>query len=155
MERITINSTLNGFILLDEILEAGSESITARKRFTNMPAWLGLESLAQLGALHVRFLSDFERHAFLLAVKRCRVASKDLLNGEFVLHATLTAHSSSAFSYELRAMEASRTGENRIRIEGELLFACVAYDSVFKREILQAHYRQVFSCLKNGSRIGC
>ena len=155
MERIVINSGLNGFILLDEIMETNAESMTAHKRFVDVPVWLGMESLAQLGALHVRFLTGFERHAFLLAVKSCKMISKDLLNGEFHLHARLKAHSLSAFSYELRAVERGPGREDLLRMEGELLFATVEYDTVFKGEILQAHYRKVFSCLKKGSRTGC
>ena len=66
------------------------------------------------------------------------------LDGTYTLSGTLVNRSSSAFSYTLQA---KRGGS--VRIEGEFLFATVDYDKVFKREILQEHYRNVFSCLRN------
>jgi len=142
-------------VLLDEVTEAGTEAMTARKRFMDASACLGVESLAQLGALHVRFLSGFERHACLLTIKRCTIVSKDRLNGPFRLYAALSGHSRSAFSYLLRAVEECPTREDRVRIEGEFLFAAIDYDTDFRKDIIQAHYQRVFSCLKSGSKTGC
>lgn len=155
MERIVVNSELNEFLLLDAVMEAGPESMTGRKRFSNAPLCLGIESLAQLGALHVRFLTEFERHAFLLSVKHCKTDSADLLNGDFLLHATLIAHSRSAYSYTLRALSEDAGEGEPVCLEGEFLFATVEYDAVFKKDSLQTHYQRVFSCLKNASKTGC
>jgi hypothetical protein len=155
MERIVVNSALNGFMLLDEITKAGAESMTARKTFVNAPAYLGVEALAQLGALHVRFLSAFEKHACLLAIKRCTMTSNAFLNGSFRFHGALSGRSSSAFSYALQAVEESSARTETVRIEGEFLFAAIDYDDVFRKDILQAHYQRMFSCLRNGSKTGC
>ncbi len=152
MESIVLNSGLDGFVLLDAITESGSEAITGYKRFTGAPVHLGIESLAQLGALHVRILTDFEKHAFLLSIKRCSMRDGQELNGCLRLSGDLISRSTSAFSYRLRAM--GDGGETVI--EGEFLFAVVDYDdNGFKRDALREHYQRVFSCLKHGSKADC
>ncbi len=150
-EILAVRSGLSGFVLLDEICEAGPEAMTARKRFDNAPLYLGIEALAQLGAFHVRTLVDFEKHAFLLAVRRCSLPAVHWLSGAFRLDARLTSRSSSAFSYDLFA-----AGENGAEMEGEFLFALCEYDSAgLDGNILRAHYKRVFSCLRNGSKTNC
>lgn len=147
MERIVVNSGLDGFILLDAIGEAGPDAITGYKRFRGEPIHLGIESLAQLGAFHIRYLTDFDKHAFLLGIKRCVMPAGEKLNGSFTLSGDLISRSSSAFSYRLRAV---REGETAI--EGEFLFAVIEYDEEgFRRNTLREHYQRVFSCLKRGS----
>jgi len=151
VERIVLNSGLEGFILLDEIQDAGADSITAGKLFDLAPAYLCIEAMAQLGAYHVRYIGNFERHAFLLGVKRCSLPAEDLLSGYFRLHGKLESRSSSAFSYLISA-----TGENGTEMEGEFLFAAVDYDgAALRREILRPHYEKVFACLRSGSKKNC
>jgi len=146
LQRITINTDLNGFLIIDRITHADTQGIGGIKSFTNAPVYLGLESLAQLGAFHVRYLIGFERHAFLLKITQCLMPVQAQLNGTFTLSGRLLNMSSSAFSHKLQAEK----GDNVI-IEGELMFATVDYDQSFKKEALQDHYRNIFSCLKNGS----
>ena len=151
MERIILNLGLEGFVLIDAITDVDSWSITGRKQFLHAPPYFAVESLAQLGAYHVRFLMDFERHAFLLGVKHCDLPSAKELHGTFRITGNLLARGSSAYSCELRA-----TGYDSTEIEGEFLFGVVDYDeSGFKKDILREHYRKVFSCLKNSSRTDC
>ncbi len=142
--RIKINTGLEGFVLIDEITEAGTESIKGIKNFSNSPAYLGIESLAQLGAYHVRFLTRFERHAFLLKITHCRMSAEQVLDGRYLLHGTLMNRSDSAFVYTLETKK-----ESDSLIYGEFLYGTLDYNDNFKKEILQNHYRKVFSCLLN------
>ncbi|MEN6437797.1 MAG: hypothetical protein ABFD97_04385 [Syntrophobacter sp.] len=148
MERIVLRSGLSGFVLLDEISDAGPDSVKGSRRFESAPPWLGIEALAQLGAYHVRFLCGFEKHAFLLGVKRCVLPRARDLSGSWRLSGTLKNRSSSAYSYDLTA-----TGPDEATLGGEFLFATTEYDDGVPREdILRAHYEKVFSCLRSGSR---
>jgi len=141
--RIEINSGLDGFVLLDRISEAGDEIITGERRYYNDPVYLGIESLAQLGAFHVRFINDFEIHAFLLKISRCHVIGSKILDGKYLIDGRLISQSKSSYSYFLRAKK-----EERIHIEGEFLFSTLKYNNNFNKKILEKHYRRVFSCLR-------
>jgi len=142
--KIAVNTSLDGFVLIDEITEAGTESIKGIKNFSNSPAYLGIESLAQLGAYHVRFLTRFERHAFLLKITHYRMSAEQVLDGRYLLYGTLMNRSDSALVYTLEAKKG-----NEIQIQGEFLYGTVDYNDNFKKDILQNHYRKVFSCLLN------
>lgn len=146
-EAITVNTGLGSFILIDRIIQAEEKEIRGTKIFNNDPVYLGLESLAQLGAFHVRYISGFKRHAFLMKIDRCLMPEKQGLNGEYALSGTLVSRSSSAFSYALQAKNG-----NAVYLEGEFLFVTVDYDKNFKKEILKEHYQNVFLCLQNDSK---
>ena len=151
MDRITVRSNLPGFVLLDEISDVGPETITGFRRFDRAQPYLPIEALAQLGAYHARFLADFEKHAFLLGVKRCSLPPVDELTGGYQLFGILESRSSSAFSHRLTA-----TGEGGTTIEGEFLFALIDYgEAGFNRDILRDRYRKVFSCLRSGTKKNC
>ncbi|SPD73017.1 conserved hypothetical protein [uncultured Desulfobacterium sp.] len=141
---ITINTGLDGFIFVDKIHMMDAGNIQGTRRYTDAPIYLGIESLAQLGAYHVRFLTEFEKHAFLLKINMCGTPSIGKLNGAYSLSGKLISRSSSAFSYMLCSMQ-----DGIIRFEGEFLFATTDYDNIFKKEILQVHYRDLLSCLKS------
>jgi len=143
VSKIEINSGLEDFVLLDRISETGAATIAGKKKYFNDPVYLGIESLAQLGAYHVRFINDFEIHAFLLKINQCAIPANHILNGSYLLKGTLVSQSKSAFCYALQAGK-----ENKVQIEGEFLYATIDYDHMFNKKILQAHYRMVFSCLK-------
>ncbi len=146
MDPIVIRSNLSGFVMLDEIVDAGPDSIEGFKQLDRAPVYLGVETLAQLGAFHVRYLIDFQKHAFLLGIKSCLLPQKGELSGNCRLVGRLESRSSSAFSYRLTA-----TVEDEAAIDGEFMFALAEYgESGFNRDILQSHYRKVFSCLKSG-----
>ena len=159
--RIVINTGLDSFVLIDKITEAAAGNIRGIKNFVVAPIYLGLESLAQLGAYHVRFLTRFERHAFLLKITSCTMPAQEVIDGRYLLYGMLIGQSESAFTYKLQAKKESNppsppfnkggTGglSDETHIEGEFLYATVDYNSTFKREILQNHYRKVFSCLQN------
>ncbi|CAN2039116.1 conserved hypothetical protein [Candidatus Magnetomoraceae bacterium gMMP-15] len=140
MERIIINTGLNDFRLVDSIIKFDNESIKGVKSFSNVPVYEGIESLAQLGALHVRFINSFKKHAFLVKIKYCSMPKKQILNGRFQIKAKLISRSRHAFSYVVEAKK-----ENLLQFKGEFLFATINYDNKFKKEILKNHYKEVFS----------
>lgn len=146
---ITINTGLDDFVLIDTISDIGGEHIQGCKHFVYEPPYLGIESLAQLGAYHVRFLTSFERHAFLLKINRCNVFGQDLLDGMCRLYGILTSKSNAAFAYTLLAKM-----EHTVLIEGEFLYGTIEYNASLKKEVLQNHYRKVFSCLRNDLKTG-
>lgn len=143
MNNISVNTGLDGFILIDRIIQTGEQGISGIKTFSDAPVYLGLESLAQLGAFHVRYMTEFQRHAFLLKIEQCAVPEQVGLDGTYTLSGTLVGRSASAFFYTLQA-----DGGGGVRIEGRFLFATVPYDQTFKKEILQDHYQNVFLCLQ-------
>lgn len=147
MEKIIINTGLKGFILIDRITFSDAENISGIKVFENAPVYLGLEVLAQLGAFHVRYVTGFERHAFLLKITRCVMETQAELSGNYNLSGKLVGRSRFAFSHILRARK-----DDKDIIEGEFVFATVAYGRGFQKEILQDHYRNAFLCLKNDSK---
>lgn len=106
-----------------------------------------MEALAQLGAMHVRYIHDFQNHAFLLKINRFEPLAAHSLNGTYSLTGKCVSKSHRAFVYTLTA--AGDFGES---FSGEFIFAVADYDKNFKQEILTRHYRQRFLCLKIDSK---
>ncbi|MDL1968149.1 MAG: hypothetical protein LWW97_06260 [Deltaproteobacteria bacterium] len=150
VRRIEVNTGLENFVLLDRISKTGAATIIGEKKYFNNPVYLGIESLAQLGAYHVRFLTGFENHAFLLKINRCTIPAYHVLNGIYLLKGRLVSQSKSAFCYDLQAGKG-----DKVQIEGEFLYATIDYGRTFNKKILQAHYRKVFSCLQRESKTDC
>lgn len=140
---------MDDFVLIDDISDIGSQHISGSKHFFRAPSHLGIESLAQLGAYHVRYLTSFERHAFLLKINHCKASEQCALDGICLLQGTLTNKSNVAFAYNLLAEK-----EHTILIEGEFLFGTIEYNAALKKEVLQNHYRKIFSCLRNDIKTG-
>jgi hypothetical protein len=141
---IVIHSGRNSILMLDAIQSVSLTQISGTRSFFDDPLSAGLEALAQLGAFHMRYLTAFERHIFLLKIEKCCFSEGGPLQGEFTLFGELLNRSDSAFYFRLMAEKAGQTA-----IDGEFLFAAVDYDKNFKRESLQNHYEKVFSCLQN------
>lgn len=150
VKKIEVNTGLDGFVLLDRITETGTSNIAGEKKYFNDPVYLGIEALAQLGAGHVRLITGFKSHAFLLKINQCTIPAHHVLNGIYLLKGTLVSQSKTAFCYALQAGK-----ENKVQIEGEFLYATIDYDHMFNKKILQAHYRKVFSCLQRESKTDC
>lgn len=149
MKEINIHSGMHDFALLDRVYDVSPDQITAGKVLTKAPLFAGIESLAQTGALHTRFINDFARHSFLLKIQRCTLPPGRELDGEFLIRGELTARSAASFSYRL-IME---TDGSPI-MGGDFLFGTVEYDSRFRKDILENRYREVFSCLLTGIKPG-
>jgi len=143
---LTINTCLDRFLLLDCIRGVGQNSIEGSLFLSGNQCYLGIEALAQLGAMHVRFITGFSGHAFLLGIRKCSIQEKFVRNSSLLLSGKLLSRSTSGFLYALNAAI-----EDKTLIVGEFLYATIPYDQKFKKECLESHYRKVFSCLKNGS----
>ncbi|MGA2330448.1 MAG: hypothetical protein ABSG75_01695 [Syntrophales bacterium] len=146
---IVINSGLADFIMLDKVLEVNASRIIGAKSFIGVPAYLRLESLAQLGAFHVRYITGFSRHVFLIKIVSCSLPLRTAMEGEYVLSGNLVGSSDSSFRCFLRAENDKETAA-----EAELMYAAVDYDHNFKKGMLHDHYTKVFSCLQRDLRTG-
>ncbi len=142
MDRIDINTSLDGFTLLDSISAITGSSIAGRKNFSDSPLYLGIESLAQLGALHLRYITELKKHAFLLKINHCRTSNGQILTGDFQLDGNLVSQSKLAYSYSLKAFK-----DEQPVITGEFIFALTNYDDNFQKEILQTRYKELFATL--------
>ena len=149
MEIIKINSGQDRFILLDRITQVQENAIVAEKTFREAPAWLGIESLAQLGAMHVRYANRFSRHAMLLTIEKCGFNQDTDLNGVYLLQGKQTSRSRYAYGYHLTALQ-----NDQIVIQGQFLFATIAYDDRFDQKQLQSHYERLFTCLQSDIKTG-
>jgi len=146
---IVINTGLAGFILLDRVLEVSASCIVGTRSFTGVPAYLPLESLAQLGAFHIRHITGFSRHVFLIKIVSCSIPLMIAMEGEYVLSGNLLGRSDSSFRSFMKAEKDKETAA-----EAELLYAAVDYDHNFKKGILHDHYKKVFSCLQRDLKTG-
>jgi hypothetical protein len=135
--------------MLDSITAVSDYRITGTRYFSDAPVYLGIESLAQLGAFHIRQLIDFSRHVFLVKIVSFSVTAGQALTGEYMLSGRLLSRSDASFSYRLKA-----DGERKTTIEGNFLYASTDYDKNFRKEMLHHHYRNVFSCLRNDLKTG-
>ncbi len=135
---------MDHFVLIDKIISYDQETITGVRHFSNDPCFHLIEALAQLGALHLRFYNNFQKHAFLLSIKKSRLPVKKKLNGTFQLFGKMQGKADNAFSYTI-----SYKSNAQKYIENEFLFATVPYSSQFNKTTLETHYRKVFACLQN------
>ena len=149
MDRIEINTGMDGFHLLAAVTLVDESRIRGRADIADLSSLAVMESLAQLGALHVRRLHDFSTHAFLLKVAEFSLAGQGEISGDLALAGNLVARSQAAFSYELRAETAGKEV-----CSGRFVFSVTAYDDRFSKDLLRKRYKELFSCLTSGSGIG-
>jgi hypothetical protein len=146
---IVINTGLAGFIMLDRVLEVSASRIVGTRFFSGVPAYLPLESLAQIGAFHIRYITGYSRHVFLIKIVSCSIPLRIAMEGEYVLSGKLLGRTDSSFRSFVKAERDKETAA-----EAELLYAAVDYDHNFKKGILHDHYIKVFSCLQRDLRTG-
>ncbi|MBU1171380.1 MAG: hypothetical protein KKD44_17645 [Proteobacteria bacterium] len=146
METLIIRTGRQGFVMADHILFLGPNRIGISKTIDKEDTQIhtGIEILAQAGALHVRYLTSLVKHAFLLKIQHVKAQKSCLEPGFYRAWGTLVSQSKQAYAYDLFA---EKDGETRI--EGRFLFALGDYDHHFRKDILESHYRNLFSCLKN------
>lgn len=144
MERIEFATGLDSFIMPDEITGVGGNAIEIIKnvRQAEPREFVWIETLAQAGALHVRYLTHFAKHAFLLKINHYAAEDVRCPPGAYVIKAALVSSSKTAYSYQVRAEK-----EGIAVCCGSFLFATVEYGDSFRKEELEQHYRKVFSCL--------
>lgn len=146
---VIINSGLPDFLLLDAITKVRGKTIAGVRKFSTAFPWLGIEALAQLGAFHVRQLTGFQKHAFLLKINRFFLPRSETLQGRYLLQGTLVSRSSAAFVYELQAIKGKM-----LEFSGNFLYAAVDYDDTFTESRLHNHYLRIFRCLQNATGKG-
>lgn len=146
---IVINTGLKGFIMLDGVIEVSTAHIVGTRSFCDAPVYTGLEALAQLGAYHVRHLTGFSKHIFLIKIAHCSLPTGKFMDGEHFLSGNIIAQSEASFHCLLKAEK-----ENKSVMEGEFLFAAVPYNHNFKSGRLRHHYAKVFSCLLKDIKTG-
>jgi hypothetical protein len=144
-----INSGLPDFLLLDAITQVGETTIAGVREFSAALPWLGIEALAQLGAFHVRQLTDFQKHAFLLKINRFLLPQSENLQGCYLLQGTLISRSEAAFVCELQAIQGKK-----LEFSGNFLYSVVDYDDTFAASQLHNHYLRIFKCLQNATGNG-
>jgi hypothetical protein len=145
MARLTINSRMPCFQLIRRVTDMSNRRVQADAAFAQWPVYTGLEAMAQLAALHVRYSLDFERHAFLLKVERCDLPTLETLDGDFSLTAERLSQSSQSFAYGTTAQ-----GPDGLTIQAQLLIGTLDYDERFKKDRLKQYYRKLFEALRNG-----
>lgn len=133
------------FQLIRRVTDVSSRCIKADAAFVQWPVYTGLEALAQLASIHVRYNLDFERHAFLLKVDRCDLPTLETLSGDFSLGAERVSQSSQSFAYGVTAQ-----GPDDLAIQAQLLIGTQDYDERFKKDRLKQYYRNLFEALCNG-----
>ncbi|HVO67468.1 MAG TPA: hypothetical protein VMT12_13410 [Syntrophales bacterium] len=146
---IVIYTGRESFVMLDRVLEVSKSHIAGARIFSDDPIFLGLESLAQLGAYHIRYLTDFSRHVFLIKISHCNLPRSKVIYGEHLLSGNLLHQSESSFLCHLKTEM-----DKKAVIEGEFLFAAVDYDHNFRSDNLRHHYAKVFSCLQKDIKTG-
>jgi len=146
---IDINTGLNGFVMLDSVVEVSASHIVGVQTFSDDYVFLCLESLAQLGAYHIRYLIDFSRHIFLIKIDHMSLPPGNVMEGKYLLRGNLLYKSESSFLCRLKAEI-----DNKTIMEGNLLFAAVDYDHNFRSDDLRHHYTRVFSCLRKDIKTG-
>jgi hypothetical protein len=139
MASIKINSRLKHFKLVARVTQVSGAGICGEADFDRMPVFGGLEAMAQLAALHVRYCQKFERHAFLLKINRGQLPVQKALTGCYRLSAHLRSKSSDTFAYGVKAVCPAG-----VMFNAELLIGTKPYGSEFKEEILKAHYKALF-----------
>ena len=143
MATVNIRSPIRRFRMIDTILRLEDDIIEGMADFVRAPAFAGLEAMAQLAALHVRWRVDFSRHAFLLSVVRCHGLPDRELDGTLQLQGRVTAHSMHAIRYRVTAA----TGAGK-RLTAELFIGLRDYDTRFRSQRLQDHYREMVARLQ-------
>jgi hypothetical protein len=137
-----IQTNLQDFRMVDQISFLDPTRIEGLTSLDGLPVAMAIESLAQLGALHARFLTEFEKHCFLLVIEQLYVGETNLPRESIALKGLLVGQSKRAFSYDVEA-----TYQGTVFLGGRLIFGSIDYDHRFRRENLKPHYESIFACL--------
>lgn len=142
MATLNISSGLDAFRLIASITEMTPDAICGRTHAGKRPLFTGLEAMVQLAALHVRHCQQFQRHAFLLKVHRCRMPGLQVLEGQFCLSARLHAKSSHVFAYDVAA-----EGSGDVELSGSVMIGSQSYDDHFQKSVVTTYYQNLVSDL--------
>jgi hypothetical protein len=142
---LRIHMGLDDFTMIDSVSAVDEKRIEGLANLDSIPVSMGIEAVAQLGALHARFLTAFAKHCFLLVIECLDVAQVTSPIGTLHLHAALETRTQRAFSYAVKA-----SARGRELLSGRFIVGAVDYDERFRQECLECHYRKIFQCLTQG-----
>ena len=132
------------FVLLDRIVSADAQTLSAVRRFENCGGWQIVEAAAQAAAMHQRYLSGFSDHVFLLSVQKAPVSSCRI-SGPYRIFAELTGQADRSAAYAVHLVPADSCGDDSSAIS--LVIGHTPYRSRHSRSVLEPHYRNIFQCL--------
>ena len=132
---------VENFVLLDRITSYSRTALTAEKIFTDAPAYLALESMAQAGGMHFRKHMEFGSHAFLLSIPNVPFPVTTTITGTAQIDVCNTAITDTTAAYTITFT----CGETCLH--GEYMFGCTPFGKEFSQTVLTTHYRELFTCL--------
>lgn len=144
MERVAINTGLERFVMIDRITDVAADSIAGEVELNGADPTLLVEAMAQMGGMHIRAGSDFRKHAFLVKIANADVPADRLPDGTYTIRGTIVSRSESAFAYRMEAGI-----HPAVLIRGDFLLGVVEYNDEFRQDLLQKHFREVFTCLRS------
>lgn len=134
----TVREAPAPFVLLDGVAHVTKTALAGWRNFSEEPFWLALEAAAQAAALHLRWLTDFGAHAFLLSLGNCPWP-RQTLTGRLELRACLLGQATGAAAYDVQL-----TLPDSPAISLPVHVGLRPYDDTFQRDKLQERYRILF-----------
>ena len=141
--KFLINTNLDTFIFINKIISIDNTNIIGTAENKTSDLLVLLETMAQFGAMHVRYLINFEKHAFLIKIKDLFI-SDIIFKGKVQVNGKCVAKSDISFKYYLTV----QTIDNKQIASGYYLFSTQKYGSEFKSEKIKKHYQDLFLCLQ-------
>lgn len=138
-----IHFGVDKFIMLNRLTTCTPTTLIAETEFSDAPAYLALEAMAQAGALHFRYCMNFCKHAFLLTVQKAPLLNVQFFSGR----ATIVAHQN-AITDSTAGYQSTFTIDNHT-FTGDFLFGSAPFGEQFSRESLTTHYKELFQWLQN------
>ena len=139
----TIHFGVDRFIMLNRLTTCTETTLIAETEFSDAPAYLVLEAMAQAGALHFRYCMDFCKHAFLLTVQEAPLLNVQSFSGRATICVTQNAITDSTAGYQ-----STFTIDNHT-LTGDFLFGSAPFGDQFSRDSLTTHYKKLFQWLQN------
>ena len=154
MNAIVVNTGRIGpFILLSRITAVGDDGITATANPMGEGDYFIVEALAQCGAFHARYVTEFERHAFLLSVRKLDLLLDAPPEKQLSVSAIKTGGSDNAVHYAVSAAVANDDGSLPVA-SGDFTIALADYGGRFRKDILKPYYEKAFACLLKNLKTG-
>ena len=145
VDTISINTGLDGFVFPSAISKISDRKIDATVLFKQAADFIGIEVLAQTAAMHVRYLCDFNKHAFLLKVERFEDTLVLKSNIVYDIYGEVIAKTDFVYSCRL-----SMCKDGEAVNSGIVVIAVKSYDDIFKKEVLKEYYRNRLNfCMGN------
>lgn len=145
MEKLIINTGQETFLMLERLTIVNARHISGVSLPLEPRDYLLIESMAQLGSMHVRYCCGFECHSFLSGIGDFQSGNPWNQAERFTITGDMKSRSTTGFLYSITAESGS--GHHA---SGKFLFATIPYDMNFQKSNLKSHYEKVFSCLRNG-----